>query len=213
MVDSRSQQIRREEEISLQAGILVGKLYDALIKEYIEPDEGSFRSLNILCVRLVFCFYAEDAGLFETRTSFEDYIKSFSLPSLRDAFIKLFKGLDTELENRDKYDTSLRAFPYVNGGLFAAEDIEIPSFTQEIVDVLMKVCAPFDWREISPTIFGIDEKVQLNEGLFAGFDTEIDGSEIRYDYVMGNPPFVGHAYQSERQQIDLSKEAASVCNS
>ena len=213
LVDSRSQQIRREEEISLQAGILVGKLYDALIKEYIEPDEGSFRSLNILCVRLVFCFYAEDAGLFETRTSFEDYIKSFSLPSLRDAFIKLFKGLDTELENRDKYDTSLRAFPYVNGGLFAADAIEIHSFTQEIVDVLVKDCAPFDWREISPTIFGIDEKVQLNEGLFAGFDTEIDGSEIRYDYIMGNPPFVGHAYQSERQQIDLSKEAASVCDS
>ena len=162
LVDSRSQQIRREEEISLQAGILVGRLYDALIKEYIEPDEGSFRSLNILCVRLVFCFYAEDAGLFETRTSFEDYIKSFSLPSLRDAFIKLFKGLDTELENRDKYDTSLRAFPYVNGGLFAAEDIEIPSFTQEIVDVLVNHCAPFNWAEISPTIFGAVFESTLN---------------------------------------------------
>lgn len=162
LVDSRSQQIRREEEVSLQAGILVGRLYDALIKEYINPDEGSFRSLNILCVRLVFCFYAEDAGLFETRTSFEDYIKSFSLPSLRDAFIKLFKGLDTELENRDKYDTSLRAFPYVNGGLFAAEDIEIPGFTQEIVDVLVKDCAPFNWAEISPTIFGAVFESTLN---------------------------------------------------
>ena len=162
LVDSKNENIRREEEISLQAGILVGKLYDALIKEYINPDESSLRSLNILCVRLVFCFYAEDAGLFETRTSFEDYIKSFNLQNLRDAFIKLFKGLDTKLENRDKYDTSLKAFPYVNGGLFAAEDIEIPNFTQEIVDVLVNDCAPFDWREISPTIFGAVFESTLN---------------------------------------------------
>ena len=102
LVDTKNENIRREEEISLQAGILVGKLYDALIKEYIDPDENSLRSLNILCVRLVFCFYAEDAGLFETRTSFEDYIKSFNLPNLRKAMIDLFKGLDTKLENRDK---------------------------------------------------------------------------------------------------------------
>ena len=162
LVDEKNEQIRREEEISLQAGILVGKLYDALIKQYIEPDESSLRSLNILCVRLVFCFYAEDAGLFESRTSFEDYIKSFNVPNLRDAFIKLFKGLDTKLENRDKYDTSLKAFPYVNGGLFAAADIEIPNFTQEIVDVLVHDCAPFDWHEISPTIFGAVFESTLN---------------------------------------------------
>ena len=162
LVDIKNENIRREEEISLQAGILVGKLYDALIKEYINPDESSLRSLNILCVRLVFCFYAEDAGLFETRTSFEDYIKSFNLPNLRKAMIDLFKGLDTKLENRDKYDTSLKAFPYVNGGLFAAEDIEIPNFTQEIVDVLVNDCAPFDWREISPTIFGAVFESTLN---------------------------------------------------
>ena len=162
LVDTKNENIRREEEISLQAGILVGKLYDALIKQYINPDENSLRSLNILCVRLVFCFYAEDAGLFETRTSFEDYIKSFNLPNLRKAMIDLFKGLDTKLENRDKYDTTLNPFPYVNGGLFAAEDIEIPNFTQEIVDVLVNDCAPFDWSEISPTIFGAVFESTLN---------------------------------------------------
>ncbi|MBO5729973.1 MAG: class I SAM-dependent DNA methyltransferase [Treponema sp.] len=162
LVDERNEKIRREEEVSLQAGILVGKLYDALIKEYLEPDEHSFRSLNILCVRLVFCLYAEDAGFFETRTSFEDYIKSFNVPNLRKAIIDLFKGLDTKLENRDKYDRSLKPFPYVNGGLFAAEDIEIPNFTQEIVDVLVNDCAPFDWHEISPTIFGAVFESTLN---------------------------------------------------
>ena len=162
LVDTKNEKIRREEEISLQAGILVGKLYDALIKEYINPDEKSLRSLNILCVRLVFCLYAEDAGFFESRTCFEDYVKSFNLPDLREGLIKLFKGLDTKLENRDKYDLKLKPFPYVNGGLFAAEDIEIPNFTQEIVDVLVNDCAPFDWREISPTIFGAVFESTLN---------------------------------------------------
>ena len=162
LVDEKNEKIRREEEISLQAGILVGKLYDALIKEYINPDESSLRSLNILCVRLVFCLYAEDAGFFESRTCFEDYVKSFNLPDLREGLIKLFKGLDTKLENRDKYDLKLKPFPYVNGGLFAAEDIEIPNFTQEIVDVLVNDCATFDWREISPTIFGAVFESTLN---------------------------------------------------
>ena len=162
LVDQRNEKIRREEEISLQAGVLVGKLYDALIKEYIEPDESSLRSLNILCVRLVFCLYAEDAGFFESRTCFEDYIKSHSVQNLRKALIDLFKGLDTKLENRDKYDLKLNPFPYVNGGLFAAEDIEIPNFTQEIVDVLVNDCAAFDWHEISPTIFGAVFESTLN---------------------------------------------------
>ncbi len=162
LVDRRSEEIRREEEISLKAGELVGKLYDALIKEYINPNDESLRSLNILCVRLVFCFYAEDAGLFETRTTFVDYIKTFHPEELRHGLIELFKALDTKLENRDKYDLKINPFPYVNGGLFAADDIEIPNFTQEIVDVIVNHCAPFDWSEISPTIFGAVFESTLN---------------------------------------------------
>ena len=162
LVDRRNDTIKREEEVSLKAGELVGKLYDALFKEYINPDENSFRSLNILCVRIVFCLYAEDAGLFETRTAFEDYIKSFNPPNVRDGIIKLFKALDTKLENRDKYDSTLNSFPYVNGGLFADGNIEIPNFTKEIVDVIVNHCAPFDWSKISPTIFGAVFESTLN---------------------------------------------------
>lgn len=162
LVDEKSEYIRREEEISMQAGELVGKLYDALIKEYIHPDAESLRSLNILCVRIVFCLYAEDAGLFETKTCFEDYIKSFNLPNVRDGLIKLFKALDTKLEERDKYDTKLQPFPYVNGGLFSEEDIEVPNFTQEIVDVIANHCGPFNWSDISPTIFGSVFESTLN---------------------------------------------------
>ncbi len=163
LADARHDYLRREEELSLQAGVLVGKLYDALIKQYINPkDEQSLRSLNILCVRLVFCLYAEDAGLFATRTAFEDYIRSFAIENTRDAIIKLFKALDTKIENRDRYDTKLQPFPYVNGGLFAAENIEIPNFTNEIIDVLCDHCAPFNWSAISPTIFGAVFESTLN---------------------------------------------------
>ena len=162
LVDEKSEYIRREEEVSLRAGVLVGKLYDALLKEYINPDAESLRSLNILCVRIVFCLYAEDAGLFETKSSFEDYIKSFSVGNLRNGIIALFKALDTKLEERDKYDVKLSPFPYVNGGLFRDEQIEIPNFTQEIVDVIVNHCAPFDWKEISPTIFGSVFESTLN---------------------------------------------------
>ena len=162
MVNYKKTSVSPEEQISLKAGELVGKLYDALYKEYINPDESSLRSLNILCVRIVFCLYAEDAGLFETRTAFEDYIKSFSVENLRDGIIKLFKVLDTKPENRDKYDTKINSFPYVNGGLFADDTIEIPNFTKEIVDVLVNFCAPFDWSEISPTIFGAVFESTLN---------------------------------------------------
>lgn len=162
LVDTKTENIKREEEISLKAGILVGKLYNVLYKEYIAPDEQSLRSLNILCVRIVFCLYAEDAGIFATKTSFEDYIKSFNLPHLRKAMIELFKGLDTNIEDRDKYDESLKPFPYVNGGLFKDEQIEIPNFTEEIVDVIVNHCAPFNWSEISPTIFGAVFESTLN---------------------------------------------------
>ncbi len=175
LVDQKNENIRREEEISIKAGRLVEKLYDALYKEFIPPagaiptggntrglSESQLSSLNILCVRIVFCLYAEDAGLFASRTAFEDYIKSFNLPNVRKGLIELFKALDTPAENRDQYDESLKPFPYVNGGLFKDENIEIPTFTQEIVDVIVNDCAPFNWSEISPTIFGAVFESTLN---------------------------------------------------
>lgn len=162
LADRRNEKIRREEEISIKAGELVKKLYNALITEYAELSAESLRSLNILCVRLVFCLYAEDAGLFATRTSFEDYIRSFNLQNVRKGLIDLFKAMDTEIKDRDKYDETIKPFPYVNGGLFKDEKIEIPNFTQEIVDVLVNDCAGFDWSEISPTIFGAVFESTLN---------------------------------------------------
>lgn len=162
LVDSKNENTRREEEISVDAGLLVKELYNAFEKQYKEKNVQSLRSLNILCVRLVFCFYAEDAGLFASRTSFDDYIKSFNIPNLRMGIINLFRALDTKPEDRDPYDESIKPFPYVNGGLFHDENIEIPNFTQEIVDIIVNKCAPFDWHLISPTIFGAVFEDTLN---------------------------------------------------
>ncbi len=165
LVEEKSELLHREEQISIQAGELVGKLYDAILKQYIHPDDkASLHSLNILCVRLVFCLYAEDSGIFGEHLKFHNYIKSFAPKDVRKALIELFRVLDTKTEDRDPYmDETLASFPYVNGGLFADENIEIPNFTQEIVDLLLhKASEDFDWSQISPTIFGAVFESTLN---------------------------------------------------
>ena len=165
LVEEKNELLHREEQISSQAGELVGKLYDAILKQYIHPDDkASLHSLNILCVRLVFCLYAEDSGIFGEHLKFHNYIKSFAPKDVRKALIELFRVLDTKTEDRDPYmDEVLASFPYVNGGLFADENIEIPNFTQEIVDLLLhKASEDFDWSQISPTIFGAVFESTLN---------------------------------------------------
>ena len=165
LVETGSEMLKKEMEISLKAGELVGKLYDAILKQYKEPDSpDTLKSLNMLCVRLVFCLYAEDAGIFGKHEMFGRYLKQFQAKDIRKALIELFQVLDQKPEDRDPYmDDDLAAFPYVNGGLFADENIEIPRFTDEIVDLLVNnASAGFDWSEISPTIFGAVFESTLN---------------------------------------------------
>lgn len=165
LVDTGNEHIKKEMEVSLQAGELVGKLYNAILKQYKNPDDSeSLKSLNMLCVRLVFCLYAEDAGIFGKHGMFHDYLRQFEAKSARKALIELFQVLDQKDSERDPYlDEDLAAFPYVNGGLFADENIEIPNFTEEIMDILLeKASADFDWSEISPTIFGAVFESTLN---------------------------------------------------
>lgn len=160
-----SEHIKKEMEVSLQAGELVGKLYNAILKQYHDPENpDSLRSLNMLCVRLVFCLYAEDAGIFGRHEMFHDYLSRFDVKDVRKALIELFRMLDTKECDRDSYDdTPVAEFPYVNGGLFADENIEIPQFNEEIVDLLLKNASEdFDWSKISPTIFGAVFESTLN---------------------------------------------------
>lgn len=168
LVDTGSEHLKREMEVSIAAGEIVGLLYDALYKQYANPQaEQSLKSLNKLCVRLVFCLYAEDAGIFGHHGMFHDYLAAFDTRGMRKALVELFRVLDTKLQDRDPYlqddNPELAAFPYVNGGLFSDENIEIPPFTDEIRNLLLnKASEDFNWAEISPTIFGAVFESTLN---------------------------------------------------
>ena len=156
LVDMGDDRIQKELEISLNAGNIVGKMYEILLKQYGEnPTEEMLKSLNMLIVRLVFCLYAEDAGIFGRKDMFHDYLADVSPRHFRRALVDLFEVLDTPLGARDPYmDKVLAEFPYVNGGLFADTKLLIPHFDEGSIDLLMNVACPFDWSGISPTIFG-----------------------------------------------------------
>lgn len=164
LVDTGSTVVKKEMEVSLQAGEIVGVLYDALLKQYKDPESPeTLKSLNALCVRLVFCLYAEDAGVFGGHGMFQRYLQNHTGDARR-ALIDLFRVLDTQPEDRDPYiDEDLAAFPYVNGGLFADEDVVIPRLDENIVDLILhRASEDFDWSVISPTIFGAVFESTLN---------------------------------------------------
>ena len=165
LVDTGSTLVKKEMEVSLQAGEIVGVLYDALLKRYKDPESPeTLKSLNALCVRLVFCLYAEDAGVFGGHGMFQRYLQNHTGDARR-ALIDLFRVLDTQPEDRDPYiDEDLAAFPYVNGGLFADEDVVIPRLDETIVDLILhRASEDFDWSVISPTIFGAVFESTLNQ--------------------------------------------------
>lgn len=154
LVDNRSDRLVQEEEISVKAGELVKKIYNLLETQYPELDERTRRNLNILCVRIVFCLYAEDAGVFD-RNQFHDYLARYDAADFSERLEKLFEVLDTPEEERSlSFSEQLKAFPYTNGGLFA-EKIQVPPFTEEMRTLILdKASLGFNWSNISPTIFG-----------------------------------------------------------
>lgn len=168
LVDIKNENIAKEEALSVDAGKIVGQLYDAFYDEYKKitylSEDAWKNDLNELCVRLVFCLYAEDAGLFGKRSAFHDYLSKFSsLEEMRRGLKDLFIILDTKSNERDPFDLELNNFPYVNGGLFSNENLLIPSFTEKIKETLLvKASENFDWSGISPTIFGAVFESTLN---------------------------------------------------
>ena len=147
--------ISHEVEISIKAGELVKKLYDSIHERYIDSDnKDSLRSLNIFCVRIVFLLYAEDSGLF-AKSQFHDYLKSRE-NTARDSLKKLFAVLNQKIHKRDPYlEPELKAFPYVNGGLFKANDIELPQLEGEPLRIILEdMSEGFNWSGLSPAIFG-----------------------------------------------------------
>ena len=165
LVDARSENIKREVEVSIKAGEIVGKIYDALLPEFGKnPTAADLHALNVLCVRLVFCLYAEDAGIFK-KEQFYSYLKSFRAENMRVALRELFRVLDTKPENRDRFmEKKLADFPYVNGSLFHEKEGEtIPPISEKTAEIILTHGSlDFDWSEISPTIFGAVFESTLN---------------------------------------------------
>ena len=165
LVDGAAEIAKAETQLSMAAGELVGRLYDGLLAQYRDRKSPDVLvSLNKLCVRIVFCLYAEDALLFKTKTQFHDYLRDVDPADMRTALKELFKILNTSEANRDPDEKPvLLDFPYVNGGLFADESVRIPQFTQELKDLLLAEASEgFNWSEISPTIFGAVFESTLN---------------------------------------------------
>ena len=167
LVKKEVKKVADEEEVSKEAGDIIGNIYDELLLQYKNPeDPENLKSLNKLCVRLVFCLYAEDAGLFGKKDLFHDYLERFDVKRARKALKTLFEVLNQKIEDRDEYleedDELLAMFPYVNGGLFD-EKIEIPPLTDELMKLILeKASENFDWSVISPTIFGSIFESTLN---------------------------------------------------
>lgn len=193
-------------------GELVGVLYDALLKQYKDPgNPETLKSLNKLCVRLVFCLYAEDAGIFGSKSMFHDYLEHHRAEDRR-ALINLFQVLDQDIPQRDKYmDDDLAAFPYVNGGLFADEDIEIPRLGDEVIDlILRRASEDFDWSDISPTIFGAVFESTLNP------ETRRSGgmhyTSIENIHKLIDPLFLDRLHAEYNQIMELKTKNARKSN-
>jgi hypothetical protein len=202
LTDTGNTHLKREMEVSIKAGEIVGVLYDAFLRQYGEtPSEDNLKNLNILCVRLVFCLYAEDAGIFGRRNMFYDYLAGFDAHHTRKALLELFGTLNKKPEERDKFlEPELTQFPYVNGGLFSDEKVEIPPFTDEMRDLLLnKASADFNWAEISPTIFGAVFESTLNPETRRGGGMHYTSLENIHKVI--NPLFLD----------ELEKELSEIC--
>ncbi|HEM5997347.1 TPA: class I SAM-dependent DNA methyltransferase [Streptococcus suis] len=165
LVDKSNEHLEREMQISMEAGEIVHEMYEGLLKQYKNPDSpDSLHAINQLIVRLVFCLYAEDSGLFGHKLAFHDYLAQFPAPHFRRGLMELFHVLDTPIDERDPYlEDNLAAFPYVNGGMFAEKQIEIPNFTDDLRALILEhASSQFDWSDISPTIFGAVFESTLN---------------------------------------------------
>ena len=172
LVNPKVESIRQQEEaLSIRAGELIGKVYDLLLPNYIDPTSAeTLRYLNMLCVRIVFCLYADDAGLFGKRGFFFRYFEPLiKMPEIfRLELIRLFRVLNTPHDERDPYERAFAKLPYVNGGLFDIASAEayawqVPMFSPEAIHALMiDASEGFDWSGISPTIFGAVFESTLN---------------------------------------------------
>lgn len=134
----------------------MGRLYD-IIKVLNHYDDSNLHSLNVFLTRLLFCFFAEDTGIFRIKSQMTDALASMTakdghdLPEFFDQLFAVLDLPDNSVE-RKNFPATLQAFPYVNGGLFR-EQIEVPVLNAKARNILLD-CGRLVWSEISPVIFG-----------------------------------------------------------
>ena len=153
--------LAKQSELSFKAARLIKQIQDELIALYAaatpsgEPSEQDFASINMLLTRLVFCFYADDSGVFTKHDMFGAYLATHKA-NMRQAILDVFSMLSTPEHKRSKFaDPELLAFPYTNGGLFEFYDENIPQFNDKLAELIIdKATFGFDFSLISPTIFG-----------------------------------------------------------
>jgi len=174
---------KREERVSSTASEYVRNLYDTIYDSKKEWTKPELQSLNMFCVRVVFCLFAEDAGIFDDG-QFSTFLEKFTATDLSKKFDALFFWLDmTDARRREYYklaDIEVQNFPYVDGGLFNNTDLyETPAINQAAYDILKSAWSlklkdtdeTFDWSEISPTNFGcifestVDSDVRESGGM------------------------------------------------
>lgn len=220
--DISSTHIYKEIEVSRKAGKLIGDIYTELEKQYGgHMDDRQKHELNVLCVRLVFCLYAEDAGIFD-KNQFGDYLRDFPTEMLHYKLKDLFIALGAS--NRDGLfiDPKAKKFKYVNGGLFNDTTLNVPPITPEVKELLIgEASDKLDWGGISPTIFGALFESTLNP------QTRHDGgmhyTSIENIHKVIDPLFLddlkdeledilctGTAKQRRRKLVDYQEKLAKV---
>lgn len=157
---------KREKRVSNTASEYVRDLYKALLTVNTNNSKEELQSLNVFCVRVVFCLYAEDAGVFDD-AQFSTFLEKSTPDDLSERFTALFQWLDMDEKEREKSKNlvgkTIRQFPYVNGGLFKnKKEYKTPIINDNVYNHLLRAWnlivkdteEHFTWDEISPTNFG-----------------------------------------------------------
>ncbi len=165
-----------DRDLDFEAGVNIRKLYELMCKG--KKSRAVFESLNKLCVRLVFCFYAESAGIFPKRKMFTEYLRNFNdKDSFRRALKEIFEILSTPVDKRSEFiSDELKQFPYIDGGLFDDKNFDFPEFQTASRIIFFENLAKLKWQDIDPTIFGAvfestlqnfndEKKIRREEGI------------------------------------------------
>ena len=163
----KAQTIKPQDPVNIKAAERMGRLHDAL-----KASGYTGHPLEVLLVRLLFCLFADDTGIFQPAQAFRTFIEERTAPDgtdLGSRLAQLFQILNTAEDKRSKaLDEQVAAFPYVNGKLFE-EPLPLAEFNLAMREALLDACA-LDWSAISPAIFGslfqsiMDDKARRNMG-------------------------------------------------